>query len=241
MTLSHDPVIELLNKHFACAYKNIKGKTAYAGSSNTHLPTNAAMEVSNCAGHHNVQMFFLSEDGRVLHCLPGYWSPRHFTQEAQFALEVGKLYYQAGLSAADRNARYLDLHLRHALEHTKDLRESSYLTGFDKKDLEHRKESDFQRREGFLDGLKTPDQILHERLAERPFLPLESLDVASFIDMGLKRYQYDYGLPMKGKDCAVCPKTGKPMTPATGDKDGSKKPAETTAAGAKKGYPPVNP
>jgi hypothetical protein len=198
VTLSHEPVIDLLNKHFACAYKNIKGKTAYAGSSNSHLPTNAAMEVSNCAGHHNVQMFFMTSDGRVLHCLPGYWSPRHFTHEALFALEVGKLYYQQGLSAADRNARYLDMHLRHALEHTKDLRDASHLTGFDKKDLEKRKESDFQRQEGFVTGLKTPDQIIHERLAERPFLPFEAIDVASFIDMGLKRYQYDYGLPGKG-------------------------------------------
>lgn len=200
MTLSHQPVIDLLNKHFACAFKNIKGKTAYAGSSNSHMPTNPAIEVSNCAGHHNVQMFFMTSDGRVLHCLPGYWNPRHFTHEAELALELGKLFYKKELSAADRNAQYLDLHLRHALEHPKELRDASHLTGFDKKDLEHRKESDFKRQEGFVGGLKTPDQIIHERLAERPFLPFASIDVASFIDMGLKRYQYDYGLPGKGKE-----------------------------------------
>ncbi|MBI4604396.1 MAG: hypothetical protein HY721_20745 [Planctomycetes bacterium] len=198
MTLSNDAVIDLLNRHFVCALRNIKGKTSYAGSSNTHLPEYPAIEVTNCAGHHNVQMFFMTSDGRVLHCLPGYWSPRHFRHEAELALEAGKVYYRKDLSAAERNRDFLDLHLRHALAHTQELRDASHHQGFDKRDLEKRKESDFQRKEGFLGGLKTADQVMHERLAERPYAPFESFDVAAFIDMGLKRYQYDHGVPGKG-------------------------------------------
>ncbi|HVR73751.1 MAG TPA: hypothetical protein VMT52_05440 [Planctomycetota bacterium] len=192
--LSNAEVIAQLNRNFVCGWTNIKGKTPYAGSSNTHLPTNPAMEVTNCAGHHNVQMFFLTSDGRVLHCLPGYWNPRHFLEELEVAVEAGKLYYRKDISAAERNREYLDLQLRHALSHTQALRHASAHQGFDKMDLEKRKDSDFHRKEGFITGLKTPDQVLHERLAERPFLPFEAFPVAAFIDMGLKRYKYDFGL-----------------------------------------------
>lgn len=196
MTLSHEEVQKRLNQSFVSGWTNIKGETAYAGNSNTHLPTYPAIEVSNCAGHHNVQMFFMTSEGRVLHCLPGYWNPRHFMEEMELAVSLGSLYYRRDLSAAERNQKYLDLHLNHALDHSEALRRASYHQGFDRMDLEKRQESDFHRKEGFIAvGLKTPDQVLHERLAERPYAPFESLDVKHVIDMGLKRYSYDYGLP----------------------------------------------
>ena len=197
MTLSNDQVQKELQKNFVCAWENIKGKRSYAGSSNTHMPTNAATEVTNCAGHHNVQMVFMTSDGRVLHCLPGYWTPRHFITELNLALELGKLYYKKDFSVAERNREYLDLHLRHSIEHTQELRDASCHQGFDKQNLEKRQQSDFHRTEGFVLGLKTPDQVLHERLAERPYLPYEAFDIEKFIDMGIKQYKYDYGLPAK--------------------------------------------
>ncbi len=43
--------------------------------------------------------------------------------------------------------------------------------------------------------LKTTDQVMHERLAQQPFASFASFDVAKFIDMGIKRYKYDYGVP----------------------------------------------
>ena len=207
MTLSDDAVIEKLNRDFVCGWKNIKGATPYAGTSNTHMPGNAALEVSNCAGHHNVQMVFMTSEGRVLHVLPGFWNPRHLVEEMDLAADLGKLYYQKGISAAERNAKYLDLHLRHALDHSAELRGKSYHQGFDKMNLEKREESDFHRKEGFISyGLKTPDQVIHERLAERPFTPWASFDVRKAIDMGQRQYSYDHGLPGK-----MCPsESGKP-------------------------------
>ena len=73
--------------------------------------------------------------------------------------------------------------------------------------LEKREESDFHRKEGFISyGLKTPDQVIHERLAERPFTPWASFDVRKAIDMGQRQYSYDHGLPGK-----MCPsESGKP-------------------------------
>ena len=197
MTLSQDAVVDFLTRNFVCGWTNIKGQTAYAGSSNTHLPTYPAMEVTNSSGHHNVQMFFLSPDARVLNCLPGYWNPRHLIHEAELALELNRLHASRRGSPAERNAEYLDLHLRHAYSHPQEVVRSSYLQGFDRHDIEKRSTSDFHRKEGFLGGVKTADQVLHERLAERPFVAFESFDVKKFIDMGLRRYQYDYGIPGK--------------------------------------------
>ena len=198
MTLSNDNVIDKLKKTFVCSWKNIKGQTPYAGTSNTHMPENPAMEVTNCAGHHNVQMFFLTSDGRVLHCLPGYWNPKHFVEELDVATELAKLYYRKDISVVERNNKFLDIHLRHAVEHSAEMREASAHQGFDRMNLEKRESSDFQRKEGFVKGLKRPDQVIHERLAETPFAPLASVDVKKLIDMGQRQYSYDYGIPGKG-------------------------------------------
>ncbi len=198
VTLSNHQVQRELQKNFICAWENIKGKRSYAGSSNSHMPTNGAIEVSNCSGHHNVQMVFMTSDGRVLHCLPGYWKPRDFLTELDLALALGKLYYKKELSVVKRNEEFLNLHLRHSIAHTEGLRTASYHQPFDKQNLEKREQSDFHRKEGFVLGLKTPDQVLHERLAERPYLPFEAFDIEKFVDMGLKQYKYDHGLPCKG-------------------------------------------
>jgi len=208
VTLSNDNVIDKLKKTFVCSWKNIKGQTPYAGTSNTHMPENPAMEVTNCAGHHNVQMFFLTSDGRVLHCLPGYWNPKHFVEELDVATELAKIYYRKDISVAERNEKFLDLHLRHSVEHSAEMREASAHQGFDKMNLEKRESSDFHRKEGFVRGLKRPDQVIHERIAERPFVPLASVDVKKLIDMGQRQYSYDYGLPGKGHDCEASKKSG---------------------------------
>ncbi len=196
MTLSDDKVGKLLDKYFVRGWMNIEGKTSYAGSSNRHLPSFAAQNVSNGSGHHNVQMFFLTSDGKVLNALPGYWNPPHFLKEAELAVKLGQLYYARGLSVADRNEKYLDLHLEQAYANTKAMHRESKLQGFDYSDIAKREESDFHREKGFVTGvLKTTDQVIHERLAEQPFAPFASFDVAKFIDMGIKSYKYDYGLP----------------------------------------------
>jgi hypothetical protein len=215
VTLSDDAVSKLLTKNFVCGWRSIKGATSYAGTSNTHKPNYDAITVSNCAGHHNVQLFFMTADGKILHCLPGFWAPKYFLHEAQFALDLAKVYYQKSLTPVKRNQLYLNLHLEHALGHDKALRDASHHQGFDKQNLEKREKTDFKREDGFVAGeLKTPDQVLHERMAEHPFVDFEKFDVAKFIDMGLKQYKYDVGVP--GKDGSAKP------TGAGGAGDGDK-------------------
>lgn len=196
MTLSDAKVDKFLDKYFVRGWTNIEGKKDYAGSSNKHEPTFAARTVTNGSGHHNVQMFFLTSDGKVLNALPGFWNPPHFLEEAKLAVNLGRLYYARGLSVVDRNEKYLDMHLQQAYANAKSMHKASKLQGFDRSNIAKRKESDFHRDKGFVTGvLKTVDQVTHERLAEQPFVPFESFDVAKFIDMGIKRYKYDYGVP----------------------------------------------
>lgn len=204
MTLSDPKVLSFLKRNFVCGWKNIQGKTAYAGKSNTHVPTNAAVQVNNCSGHHNIQMFFMTTDGRVLHCLPGYWSPKHFLFEAEFALKLARLYSKKKLSPVKRNETYLDLHLAHAYAHPPELQRSSKLQYFDKKHVEN-KTDDFKREKGFLTkGLKTPDQVIHERMAASPFVPFEKFNVGRFINLGRKQYKYNHGLGEGGKAKHAC-------------------------------------
>lgn len=200
MTLSDDRVIQELNQNFVCVRKNIEGKTSYAGTSNKHLPTYAARCVNNSSGHHNVQMFVMTQDGRVLHCLPGFWQPDHLLVEMALAKKLGKLYYNKKVSTARRNEMFLDLHLQQALDNDRRMRSASKLQGFDANKMSKKKDSDFKREEGFITGsLKTADQVIHERMAALPFIKFERFDVKKFIDMGLRRYKYDYGIPDKEK------------------------------------------
>lgn len=189
MTLSDTNVRSFLQKNFVSGWTDITGKVSYAGTSGTHDPDFRAVMTTNCAGHHNVQMFFLTPEGRVLHCLPGFWEPKAFLKEARLAADLYAVHRSTSLSIAEKNEKFLDLHLEHAYAHDTATREASQLQGFDAQNVEMRSESDFHRDEGFVTGcLKGADQVVHERMAERPFLMFASFDTGSFVDMGLKSF-----------------------------------------------------
>jgi hypothetical protein len=142
----------------------------------------------------------MTSDGKVLHCLPGFWSARHLRHEMKLAKKLARVYFDKKLSPAKRNEIFLAKHLEHALEHDTDTRNSSRVQGFDKANLAKRKKSDFKREKGFIKGdgvIKTADQVIHERMATYPYVSFENFDVAKYIDMGLKRFQYNYGIPSK--------------------------------------------
>lgn len=189
MTLSHPKVIKLLKTSFVSGWTNIKGKRSYSGTSNTHHPHYRAVSTSNCAGHHNVQMFFMTPGGRVVHCLPGFWTPGAFLAEAQLAIKLARLFADPKRTIVEKNRQYLDLQLKHALKHSSNLRCASKLQSFDAWELRRKGNSDFQRKAGFTKaGMKFADQVVHERMAARPFLPFEKFQVASFVAMGTKNF-----------------------------------------------------
>ncbi|WP_372368951.1 hypothetical protein [Candidatus Uabimicrobium sp. HlEnr_7] len=192
-----------MKKNFVCGLRNIANKTTYAGTSNKHLPSYEAVTVTNCSGHHNVQMFFMTKDARVVNCLPGFWNPDAFLSEVKLATSLNKLYHSSRVSISKRNELFLDAHLEKAFLSDKKLHKQSKLQGFDVKNIEKRSESDFKRDSVFVDtGLKSSDQVLHERMAERPFLPFEMFDTAQYIDMGRKKYKYNKGVPEHDKKMA---------------------------------------
>lgn len=196
MTFANGNVNATLRKNFVCGWRNIQGEERYAGSSNVHQPGYAAKTVTNCSGHHNVQMFFMTHDGKVLNCLPGFWNVDAFLDNVRLAAKLNKIYHKKNISRVEKNDLFLDMHLNHALKSYDKMKEESELQGFDKKKIMKKDNSDFKRQEGFITGeLKAADQVLHERMAERPFVPIESFQVSSFIDMGTKKYSYKYGMP----------------------------------------------
>ena len=51
--------------------------------------------------------------------------------------------------------------------------------------------ADFVRRDGFVvGGMKSVDQVMHERMAARPFMELARFDVVRYVDFGQTHYSY---------------------------------------------------
>jgi hypothetical protein len=201
VSLSDPSVLALLKSKLVCGWKDIEGQ-GYAGRSGEHQPTNPAARTTNGAGPRNMQVFFLAPDGAVLHCLPGYWDPKDLAHEIAFAEQLHRVYKDASLSRAKKDEKFRALHLAHLATHPQDMVDRSVMQSFDKKYEEKKRAatSDCILREGSLeprlrpsrsrqqDEFKTTDQIVHERMAARPFVPYEQFDVARFTDYGRPLY-----------------------------------------------------
>jgi hypothetical protein len=212
VTLSNDAVIRTLNSQFVCGFKNIKNEP-YCGKSGKHDPASPAVLTTNGAGPHNVQIFVLSPDGVVLHCLPGFWTPGDLLYELQFAQSMNRLWQTRDLSQETKEKRFTEANLRHAKAHSLEMRSRSLLQGFDAKRERSKGDSDFAAkpgqqvviptRQGIRQaGLKTVDQVVHERMAQRPFVPYADFDVAAYVDYGKLRYdkhENDPGRPLGAK------------------------------------------
>ena len=195
MSLSHETVLNLLKTRFVCGFKNIKGES-YAGSSGKHAPTAPAVETTNGAGPHNVQLFVLSADGTVLHCLPGYWAPLDLVTELRFALNLDKLWKDPNLTADAKQKQFQQAH-REIIRHLPaGLIARSHLQSFDAQHEEKKADSDFRFKPGDFrpattsgkKGLKSTVQVVHELMAQRPFVAYERFDVEHFSDYGKWRY-----------------------------------------------------
>jgi hypothetical protein len=158
---------------------------------------------TNGAGPHNLQLFMLAPDGTVLHCLPGYWDPRDLAAELAFAGDLNRVWRNASLTRAQKDERFRAMQLEHLYRHPAETVNRSRMQGFDEKfELRRRPETSdtilradslqpaFRPRRRFQEGVefKTTDQIAHERMAARPFVPYDRFDVAAFVDYGRPRY-----------------------------------------------------
>ncbi len=202
MSLSQQPVFNLLKQDFVCGYKDIENKR-YAGSSRKHSPSGEAVDTTNGAGPHNIQIFVMDPDGTVLTCLPGYWCSQDLASELEFAKQLGAVYRDTTLTVADRNTRFTEMQLNHLKAHSKAERKRSEMQHFD---VAYEKDKRFLTSDVFNrtvinprtlnpnlsnlpeSAIKTCDVIMHQRMATRPFIPYEEFDVAAFSDYGRPMY-----------------------------------------------------
>lgn len=196
MSLSSNRVLGILKSSFVCGFKNIKDEP-YSGKSGHHDPDTAAVHTTNGAGPHNVQMFVLNADGIVLHCLPGYWAPDDLVHEFKFALTLNRLWHDTSLTSQQKNAAFTQAQLAQIRTLPKDLLARSKLQNFDAAHEAKKASTDFAFKPGdfrppgnpgSVRGLKSTAQVVHERMAHRPFRPYAEFDVAEFSDYGKWRY-----------------------------------------------------
>ena len=213
MSLSQDPIVERLKDHFVCGWRNIHGVEDFAGKSHSHPVESTAVHTTNGAGGRNVQMIIISPDGYVLHVLPGYWNPDALRHELDFSLELVEIAAK-DLPHDEKSDAFLLAHLNHAAKHAELMVKDSTLQGFDKHREEQRPDgSDFRRRGGEGEAVRTVDQVMHERMARRPFLRIEEFDLAKVVDYGTRFYD-------KHGDGCCDAVVGKPTLPKGEGRDG---------------------
>jgi hypothetical protein len=142
-------------------------------------------------------MFLLSADGTVLHCLPGYWSPQDLLSEIRFVLDINRIWQDPELSLETKRRLFKEANLRQLRQHSPEMRARSHLQSFDARHEKRKTHSDFRYKPGDFrpsdpavkyPNLKPTDQVVHERMARRPFVPYEKFDVEKFSDYGRMKY-----------------------------------------------------
>lgn len=223
VTLSVDPIFSALKSEFVCGYSDISDKK-YAGASGKHKPSENAVHTTNGAGPHNIQIFVLAPDGVVLHCLPGYWKPQDLAGELEFAKAVNDIWQNNSLTVPQKRQMFAEMNLAHIKEHEKGLSKRSHMQGFDLiHEAKTNPHSDFFYNPARVDStsghtpkenVKTVDIVLHERMAQRPFVPFEHFDAEVFSSYGKplydkhEQYRLANGSIAPGSDLGQAPMIG---------------------------------
>lgn len=208
MSLPKEPAFSLLKSDFVVGWKNIITEK-YVGESFGYTCDQTAVGTTNGAGPHNVQIFVLSPDLTVLHALPGFWHPEDLAQELRFAQALHRLWNDKGRSRAEKDAMFTRMQLAEYKRHSRTTTVRSSWQGFDAKNEQKRREGG-KERDTFLtsaDGsvrerrgrlvMKPINQLVHERLAQRPFVKFTDFDIAEFADYG--RILYDNNRKVDGR------------------------------------------
>jgi hypothetical protein len=197
VSLSSEPAFSLLQKDFICGYKDISHKK-YAGASGKHEPDEQAVDTTNGAGPHNIQMFVITPDGVVLHCLPGYWHAQDLASELKFAERINQVWLDPNLSDAEKRQAFSQMNLEQISMEPKGMSNRSHMQGFDLQyEAKHSPNSGFFKNPQLVDtttgktppnNVKTVDIVMHERMAQRPFLAYKNFDVPTYSSYGKNEY-----------------------------------------------------
>ncbi len=197
MSLSTDPTLTLLKNDFVCGYRDVSRKH-WAGASGKHEPDETAVDTTNGAGPHNIQMFVLTPDGTVLHCLPGYWHSGNLASELKFAEKLNAVWNDPKLSRDQKDHLFTQMQLRQISLEPSGMGSRSHMQGFDlQEEAKKRPGGGFfwnpravDTKTGKTDprNVKTVDIVMHERMAARPFLTYKEFDVPNFTNYGKNEY-----------------------------------------------------
>lgn len=139
----------------------------------------------------------------MLECLPGYWNPQDLVEEMAFASQLNQVYMNPKMSKGQKDQLFRTMQLAHTQEHSPGMVKRSKMQGFDQKyEAQHRLyQSDTIAHPNMISAemlqpggmlpqraFKTTDQIMHERMAVRPFVPINRFDVASYVEYGRPKY-----------------------------------------------------
>ena len=189
-----------LRNRYVCGYRNIIGQP-YAGDSGSHEPTGNAVDTTNGAGPHNLQIFIMNADGVVLHCLAGFWNSADLAGELELAERLDRVWNDRSILPDQKLALFKRMQMDHVNFHSSDMVARSRLQSFDKRfEFEARqRSSDVIANASLIDSrdshpylpdeaFKTTDRLMHERIAARPFVLYDNFDVAKFADYGTMFY-----------------------------------------------------
>ncbi len=192
MSLSLDPAFSVLKDHYVVGWKNINGKKWVGTSYGCDQP---AVGMTNGAGPGNMQMFMLSPDGIVLHCLPGFWHPEDLEHELQMGRVLHRLWKSKSSTKAKRTM-FKRIQLQTMRNLPRAMVTRSGWQGFDAANERNRLKmlktgrtrDTFFYKDGKPTRFKPTSTVVHERMAARPFVRFSRFDTAMFVDYGRKYY-----------------------------------------------------
>ncbi len=204
MSLSQEPAFSVLKDHLVCGYKDISNES-FAGFSGRHEVGGNAINTSNGAGPTNLQTFLLASDGTVLSCLPGFWNSVDLVREIEFANRLNTVWNNPKMTRTQKDNAFKQMHLAHISEHPMQMVARSRMQSFD---MQHEAKNNLYTSDTILDrasasailsdermmkrsamqAFKTTDRIMHERMAQRPFVAYTAFDTTNFAKYGRPLY-----------------------------------------------------
>lgn len=150
-------------------------------------------------------MFILSPDLVVLHALPGFWHPDDLARELRFAKVLGRLWEDDQRPREEKDDMFRRLQLAELRRQPAETFARSTWQGFDARVENQKLEQDPTRDTFLFDRFGNPllgayqqpqmkpiNMLVHERMAERPFVAYEDFDIEEFIDYGKLHYDNNH-------------------------------------------------
>lgn len=200
MTLPNKKVMQMLENEFVLGAANIE-RAEFVGTSHGYRTTDCAVGTTNGAGGRNVQLCVLAADSTVLHVLPGFWHAEDLIDELEFSKELNALYLDPDRSRAEKQRLFQAMHRSKIRRISAETRARSRWQGFDvwaevaraqreggSDTVRLDEEGKPVRTAGGQIAIRPVCELVHHRMAQRPFLAFDDFDIEEFVDYGRPYY-----------------------------------------------------